>query len=174
MFGIYNYGVIIVYEKKRKFSVKGARLGSAPHHGMASKAMAVMTLGTSKIAEKAADNFVRSAVSTLNFSFDDLISYDIDIDNSTVMSGGVGRAIVGDVLAGPVGAIVGVASRKSKDMCNSMTLVIHLSDKRHPLVTVPLIEKPVKRRSSAYKNAASTAQESIAGLDLIANGGFDK
>lgn len=136
--------------------------------------MAVLSAGTSRIAEKAMSDVSKLAVSTMSFSFDELTGYDVDVDNDTVMSGGIGRAVVGDLLAGPVGAIVGATTRKSKSMCNSMTLIIHLNNQKHPLITVSLIEKPVKRSSSEYAKAVAKAQESIAGLDLIANGGFDK
>ena len=46
-------------------------------------------------------------------NFNQIIECEIIEDNTTIMKGGVGRAIVGGVLAGGVGAIVGAGTRST-------------------------------------------------------------
>lgn len=94
--------------------------------------------------------------------FQNLIECQVIEDNETVLSGGVGRAVVGGVIAGGAGAIVGAATRKSKSVTNNMSLKIITSDINNSLIVIPILETATKRDSEKYKKAWSTAQNAHA------------
>lgn len=101
------------------------------------------------------------------YEFSQIISYELYEDNSTIMSGGVGRAIIGDALFGRVGAVIGVATRKSQNICSNMEIVITLKDEYHPVATIKLIESDTNRNSEKYKTAIKEARNIISKLDNI-------
>lgn len=61
--------------------------------------------------------------------YGELLSCEILENNSTVMKGGVGRAVVGGIIAGGAGAIVGANTRKSEIM-KELTIRIITSNSR--------------------------------------------
>ena len=62
------------------------------------------------------------------YSFEEILDYEILENGGSVASGGIGRAVVGGVLAGGVGAIVGGSTRKQKNICNSLELRVGIKD----------------------------------------------
>lgn len=79
-------------------------------------------------------------------------------DNTTIMKGGIGRAIVGGVLAGGVGAIVGAGTRGSSDVVKNLALRIITNDISNSMVMITLIKSDTKRDSAFYKNCLASAQ----------------
>ena len=97
---------------------------------------------------------------TLKFiPYDNLLECEIIDDDTTVLSGGIGRAIVGGALAGEAGAIVGAATRKSKSVTNNLSIKIITSDLNNSLIVIPILETSTNRTSEKYKKAWEVAQE---------------
>ena len=102
------------------------------------------------------------------FSYNNIVSFDILEDNESVASGGIGSAIVGGLLFGPMGAIVGgtVASKTSKSFCTSMEIKITLRNTYLQTLYIPLIEGSVDRQSTKYRNSFHLAQDIISALQI--------
>jgi hypothetical protein len=91
--------------------------------------------------------------------FEKIIECEIIEDNTTIMKGGIGRAVVGGVLAGGIGAVVGSTTRKSSDMVRNLSIRIITNDISNALVLITLIDQEIKRDITVYKNCMSAAQE---------------
>ena len=102
------------------------------------------------------------------FSYKNIVSFDILEDNESVASGGIGSAIVGGLLFGPMGAIVGgtVASKTSKSFCTSMEIKITLRNTYLQTLYIPLIEGCVDRQSTKYRNNFHLAHDMISALQI--------
>jgi len=90
--------------------------------------------------------------------FNKIIDCEIMEDNTTIMKGGIGRAIVGGVLAGGVGAIVGAGTRGSSDVVKNLAIRIITNDISNSMVMITLIKSDTKRDSAFYKNCMASAQ----------------
>ena len=103
------------------------------------------------------------------YSFEDLVSYELIVNNQTVVSGGVGQALVAGAMFGPIGAVAGgiVSKRKSTSKILDMTLRVTSNDFNKPVVFIDLIRKPVKNTSKEYKEAVENAQRIMGALDVI-------
>ena len=103
------------------------------------------------------------------YSFEDLVSYELIINNQAVVSGGVGQALVAGAMFGPIGAVAGgiVSKRKSTSKILNMTLRVTSNDFNKPVVFIDLIRKPVKNTSKEYKDAIENAQRIMGALDVI-------
>ena len=111
------------------------------------------------------------------FSFDDLVSYELIQNDDIVVTGGVGKAIVGGTvmtalaggLWGMTGAVVGgvTGKRKQSKKVNSLAIRITLNSFDFPCCFIYLIEKPIKSNSKEYKNVSENAQLILSTLDLI-------
>jgi len=110
------------------------------------------------------------------FSYDELIDYDLFENDLSVASGGLGRAIVGDVIAGAYGALIGglTAKKKTKKSVDSMALQISTNNFFFPSIMITYITKETKSQKRKYTDAYSKAQESIACLNIIINQLKDK
>lgn len=103
------------------------------------------------------------------YSFEDLVSYELIVNNQTVVSGGVGQALVAGAMFGPIGAVAGgiVSKRKSTSKILDMTLRVTSNDFNKPVIFIDLIRKPVKNTSKEYKEAVENAQRIMGALDVI-------
>lgn len=103
------------------------------------------------------------------YSFEDLVSYELIVNNQTVVSGGVGQALVAGAMFGPIGAVAGgiVSKRKSTSKILNMTVRVTSNDFNKPVVFIDLIRKPVKNTSKEYKEAVENAQRIMGALDVI-------
>ena len=102
--------VIKVDEQHRTFQIKG--YVPKPLKG----ALAVSTLGMSSIISSS----VNSAGANNWYNFDDLVSYELLADDSVVVSGGVGQALIGGLTFGGAGAIAGDITGKRKQKKKTM------------------------------------------------------
>ncbi len=104
------------------------------------------------------------------YNFDQLISYELVEDDKTITKskGGVGRAIVGGVLAGGVGAVVGATTGKteSTDVVTQLyiTIVTGPIAKNH---TISFIFSEVKKGGFIYNAHMALARQIIAELKII-------
>ena len=103
------------------------------------------------------------------YSFEDLVSYELIVNNQTVVSGGVGQALVAGAMFGAIGAVAGgiVSKRKSTSKILNMTVRVTSNDFNKPVVFIDLIRKPVKNTSKEYKEAVENAQRIMGALDVI-------
>ena len=81
--------------------------------------------------------------------------------------GGVGRALVGGLLAGGAGAIVGATTRGSKNVINSLEILIITNDVTDNLKKLKIITKEIPRNSTAYVDATDFAQKVNASITSI-------
>lgn len=104
-------------------------------------------------------------------AYRDLISFEYQEDGGTIVSGGVGSAIVGGALFGSVGAVVGAASAKKKqsDFINSMKIKLTVDDMTNPTEYINMnpLRIRMKRSSGQYRNILETTQEILSSLELI-------
>lgn len=100
--------------------------------------------------------------------FNELINYEIIEDGESVTKGGFGGAVAGAALFGGVGAIVGAElGKKNKDMCNSISLHISTKHKYISTFSVDILDTPVARGSSAYKEFKRCAEQAGQLLNVI-------
>jgi len=75
------------------------------------------------------------------YNFSDILECQILRDDEVVAKSGVGRAIVGGLIAGGVGAIVGAATRGSKNKIKSLSVRVVFSDISNPMIIFKLIKE---------------------------------
>ncbi|MGX6962464.1 SHOCT domain-containing protein [Vagococcus xieshaowenii] len=106
------------------------------------------------------------------YHFDDLNSYELLENGSAITSGGlgVGRAIVGGVLLGGVGAVLGGVTKKKKqtNFVESLKILVTFKNKKPVSTTIDFIKKKQKK-DKKYESILLTAQETLAGFDYIIN-----
>ncbi|MEG2786393.1 MAG: zinc ribbon domain-containing protein [Romboutsia sp.] len=105
------------------------------------------------------------------FKFEDIINYELLVDESSIASGGLGRAIAGGVLFGGAGAIVGgvTGKKRAKGVIESMKIKITVNDLQYPTVYIKLITATTKVDSWTYRKVEKQAQECLSVLDLLVN-----
>ena len=101
------------------------------------------------------------------YYFDELIECSIEEDGVTIESGGVGRAVVGGVLAGGVGAVVGAATRSSKPTTLSLSVRLVTRNLDRPLYKILIIKEATKRDSPEYRYRKRLAEEIYATMISI-------
>lgn len=101
------------------------------------------------------------------YNFKQLVGFELVEDDTTVLKGGVGRAVAGGLLFGGVGAVVGAATRKSSNVVNS--LYVRLSINGRGMEKINLISFPTKRNSFTYRSAREQADDIISQLEIIEN-----
>lgn len=169
--GIYRatntMGDISVDSSNRLFKVRRATADIPKQAGALMKTgkalAAVYTLGASVAIEHAMKPEDRI------FKFDEIRSFELLEDDSQVVGGGVGMALVGGALFGNAGAIAGsmVGGKKTKKTVDNLLLKINLKDIDFPCVIIPYITKTVKVTSNDYKKALGAAQQTISSIELI-------
>ncbi|MCX6055017.1 MAG: hypothetical protein NTZ74_08910 [Chloroflexi bacterium] len=100
-------------------------------------------------------------------SFGEILSCETVQDNSTISSGGVGRAIVGGVLAGGVGALIGASTGNSKNVVSELKIKITTRNLNAPLITMNLITSQISRDDDEYKKCIEFADMVQATMNSI-------
>ena len=95
--------------------------------------------------------------------FEDVMSYEVIEDGEVTSSGGLGRAAVGAVAFGGVGAVVGAVTgkKKEKKTVNKLDILLRLDSTVFPTVRIPLIIVKTKTSSTAYKKALNDCENII-------------
>lgn len=101
--------------------------------------------------------------------FVDIIECEIIEDSNTIMKGGIGRAVVGGVLAGGVGAVVGANTRASQNVANSLKIRIITKNISRSLYTINIITAETQKDSKEYKEAMNFANEVYSTITSIIN-----
>lgn len=86
-------------------------------------------------------------IDVINFS--DIIECKIIEDSNVISKGGVGRALVGGVIAGGTGAIVGANTRKSKNIVNNYSVQIITNKIDNSLYNIDLINFQLDKINNA-------------------------
>ena len=109
-----------------------------------------------------------ATINSVMYSFSDIAKYEYYQDSDLVQSGGhgIGRAIVGGLLAGSTGAIVGAAtsSRKTSKVIRNMYIRISFKDVSKDYIKIQLASN-VSAGSFLYNKARQRADEIISLLD---------
>lgn len=162
-----NMGDVSVDSGNRLFKVRRASANIPKQSGALMKTgkaiAAVSTLGASVAIEQAMKPDDRI------FRFDEIRSFELMEDDSQVVGGGVGMALVGGAFFGGAGMVAGsmVGGKKTKKTCDSMLLKINLKSIDMPCVIIPYVTKTIKKTSNDYKKALSAAQQTISCLEMI-------
>ena len=103
------------------------------------------------------------------FNYSQIVNFELLEDGNSIVSGGLGRAIVGGVAFGGVGAIVGglTGKRKSTDTCTSLQIKLTVKDHFSPTFYITLINSEMKKSSLLYKQNEKLAQDIISKLQII-------
>lgn len=96
-------------------------------------------------------------------SFSEVIGCEILVDSQVV--GGIGRAVVGGILAGGAGAIVGATTAKKHIM--SYSVVIYREDIHSPKEEIVLISSKTSTKNRDYLNAVEFASNVSASIKAI-------
>lgn len=162
-----DMGDVSIDSANMLFKVRRASADIPKQSGAMMKAFkataAISTMGASVALEHAMKPSDRI------FRFDEIRSFELLEDDSQVVGGGVGMALVGGAFFGAAGAIAGsvAGKKKTKKTCDSMLLRIDLNDFDMPCVIIPYIKKTVKKTSNEYRKALSEAQQTISCLQMI-------
>lgn len=105
------------------------------------------------------DRFHNPNFTYTQIPFNQIIDCEILEDNATVMKGGIGRAVVGSMIAGDTGAIVGAATRKSSNVVNSLNVRIITNNIKTPCYLISVVNAAIERGTPAYKEKYNLAQE---------------
>lgn len=94
------------------------------------------------------------------------------IENSNVMdSGGIGRALVGGMIAGGTGAIVGATTRKSKNIVSNLSIRVVTNDIEDSLYNLVIIADSIDTNkileADFYKQAINFANNVYATIQAI-------
>ena len=100
------------------------------------------------------------------FAYSDIIDFKLLENDSSVIKGGLGRAIVGAALFGSIGATVGAVTgtRKSHSVCESLKIKITVRNNNSPAIFVDYIISPTKTSGFVYKETFEKAHKAISAL----------
>lgn len=101
------------------------------------------------------------------FSYDQIVSFELLENGESVASGGIGRAALGGILFGGVGAVVGASTRSYKSVCEELKIKVTVKDYKDPAFYIPLIIIGTNKSSSEYKEKMKMAQNILSKLQLI-------
>lgn len=93
-------------------------------------------------------------ITETSMPFQQIIGCEIMTDSK--VTGGIGRAVVGGVLAGDVGAFVGAMTAPEKIM--SYKIVIYKNNPANPMIEIALIEGKTSTKKSDYIEAVRFAE----------------
>lgn len=165
-------GPLEIDRYNRTYRIHGAQKakGSSGLVGGAIKGSVKATLAVSTMGLSLIPSLVKKDKNDTDwYSFEDLVSYELIVNNQTVVSGGVGQALVAGAMFGAIGAVAGgiVSKRKSTTKILNMTVRVTSNDFTKPVIFIDLIKKTVKNTSKEYKEAVENAQRIMGALDVI-------
>lgn len=116
-------------------------------------------------------NFLGKVKDLKVYDYSDIIDFELIEDGDSIAKGGLGRAVVGGLLFGGVGAIVGgtTGKKKSKQTCSKLQIKITLNKIDDPVVYIDYITTEYKKNGLVYKTSMKFAQETMSILQVICN-----
>ena len=106
--------------------------------------------------------------------YETIIGCEMLEDNSTIMQGGVSRAVVGGIIAGEVGAIIGAGTRKTKNVVEKLSVRVLTNVIDNPVFNIPIIENEIQRHSSEYEEKYKIAETIFATINAVYSMGNDE
>lgn len=102
------------------------------------------------------------------YYYNQIVDFELLEDGESITKGGLGRAVVGDLLFGVGGAIVGAitGAKKTKSICKSLQIKITLRNSFKQTEYLHFINTETKTDSSIYKTAYKSAQDALSALQL--------
>ncbi|WAW15416.1 DUF4428 domain-containing protein [Peptostreptococcus equinus] len=103
------------------------------------------------------------------YKFSDILSYKVLEDGDEITSGGLGRATIGGIAFGGVGAVVGAVTskKKTKKEILSLDILINMKNTNLPTIKVPFLFMKTKARSRIYVEATENVQNCISVFERI-------
>ncbi|HFL2484459.1 TPA: SHOCT domain-containing protein [Clostridioides difficile] len=103
------------------------------------------------------------------YAIDEIMQFELLEDGESIVSGGLGRAVVGGALFGATGAIVGgiTGKKTTRKVVDTFKIKITFNNINNPLEYVNLINTKTKTNSSIYQNSCNEAQEILSVLSII-------
>lgn len=103
------------------------------------------------------------------YKYSELLEYEILEDGESIQKGGLGRAVVGGVLFGGIGAVVGglTANKKIKRAIKSYKIKLILDNKAVPVEYINLLASPTRSDSLVFKGVTKMAEEIVGVLKRI-------
>lgn len=104
------------------------------------------------------------------YQYKDLIDYVLLEDSDTIFTGGIGHALIGGALFGPMGAATGcMIGMKEKKVIDKLQIKVTINNLDTPIVIIPIISKRLKTNTKEYLKSYEEAQQIIAALDIISH-----
>ena len=100
-----------------------------------------------------------SSIDFKTYNFKDIIECEILEDNETILKSSAGRAAVGGIIAGGVGAVVGASSRGTQGVANRLVIRVGLNNILEPSLIITFIDKQISRTTPYYQSNYSKAIE---------------
>lgn len=102
------------------------------------------------------------------YHFNQIIDFELLENDESVTKGGLGRAVVGGMLFGGVGAVVGgvTANRRAKGVCKSLKIKISFRNSSNLTEYINFIDTETMTDSSFYQIRYEDAQETLSALQL--------
>ena len=101
--------------------------------------------------------------------FDSIIDCEIVENGAVVTQSGVGRAVIGGIIAGGTGAIVGAATRKTNDYLTELSVRIITNDILNPMVNLYITFRGAKTKKTECTQFYAKAQEIYSTIVSIIN-----
>ena len=103
------------------------------------------------------------------YQYEDIVDFELLEDGTSVVKGGLGRAVVGGFMFGGVGAVVGgiTGGKRAHQKCTNLCIKITVSSMVSPVVYISLISTETAKDSGTYKKAYQDAQEILSLLQVI-------
>lgn len=110
------------------------------------------------------------------YDYSNLLEYEILEDGDSITKGGLGRAVVGGLLFGGVGAIVGgvTGGKSTKRLVKKLQVKMVFNNEANPVEYINLLTTDTKSDSFVYKGMRKYAEDIVAELAVIANGNEKK
>ena len=115
------------------------------------------------------DGFLGKKKNPKIYNYSDIVDFELLEDGESISKGGLGRAVVGGVLLGGVGAVVGgvTGGKKTKGICSNLKIKITINNISNPTVYLNFIAAATKKDGMIYKTNYKLAQECLSVLQLI-------
>ena len=105
------------------------------------------------------------------YPYSSIVAFELLENGESKVSGGLGRALVGGVLFGGVGAVVGgiTGTKTSRGICKSLKIKVTVNNMSNPAVYLTFVDvsSGIETSSSKFKRAFSLANECLSVLQLI-------
>ena len=109
-------------------------------------------------------------VKTKKFDFTEISKYEVYENGDKVVSGNVGKALVGGFFFGIGGALLATqASKRVNSNCSDLRIFIYFKDIDFPSIEIPIISSETSKSTEHYSNKVSLVKEICALLEFAIN-----